>query len=68
MTIDTDIKGDCLPCEGQFIAVWEHDGKIWSATLRWIKGQLHMHDIERDEWVTTTATWFKRQTLTILAP
>ena len=24
-----------MPTSGQFIAIWIHDGKLWSDTLRW---------------------------------
>lgn len=29
-----------MPKDGQFVAVWKHDGKMWADTLRWHKGVL----------------------------
>lgn len=29
-----------MPTEGQFIAIWEYDNKIWSGTFKWIGEKL----------------------------
>lgn len=29
-----------MPDKGQFVAVWEFDGKMWADTLRWHEGVL----------------------------
>ncbi|MCK5612539.1 hypothetical protein KAR91_62285 [Candidatus Pacearchaeota archaeon] len=31
------------PTEGQFIAVWEYDGVIWSEVRRWNNGKLEAY-------------------------
>lgn len=39
------------PTTGQFVAVWEYDGEMWSDTYRWDNGDLFMFDAEEDVWV-----------------
>lgn len=29
-----------MPKSGQFVQVWEYEGKVWSTTLRWVEGVL----------------------------
>lgn len=31
---------DEMPSSGQFVAVWEHDGELWSDVLKWRDGEL----------------------------
>ena len=36
------------PTEGQFVAYWMHDGKIWADTFKWIDGSLERHVESRE--------------------
>lgn len=40
-----------MPKGGQFVAVWEHDGRMWADTLRWHNGVLQSYadDVWTDE-------------------
>lgn len=39
-----------MPTEGQFVAVWEHNNVLWSATYKWNEdGELLEFDY--DEWL-----------------
>lgn len=41
-----------LPLSGQFVAVYaDLDGSLFSATLRWVDGDLQAYDGFKDEWV-----------------
>ena len=41
-----------LPLSGQFVAVYPGlDGSLFSATLRWVDGDLQAYDGFKDEWV-----------------
>ncbi len=41
-----------LPLSGQFVAAYTGlDGSLFSATLRWVDGDLQAYDGFRDEWV-----------------
>ncbi len=41
-----------LPLSGQFVAVYAGlDGSSFSATLRWVDGDLQAYDGFKDEWV-----------------
>jgi len=33
-----------MPKSGQFVQVWEHEGKMWSTTLKWVKGVLYSYN------------------------
>ena len=32
-----------MPTEGQFVAIWEYDGEIWSGTYKYNKGRLMVY-------------------------
>ena len=32
-----------VPTDGQFLAIWKHDGVVWSQTYRWIEGKCHLY-------------------------
>ncbi len=41
-----------LPLSGQFVAAYPGlDGSLFSATLRWVDGDLQAYDGFKDEWV-----------------
>jgi hypothetical protein len=37
-----------MPEEGQFVAIWTVEGKIWSYTLKWGSGKLYVYDPDSD--------------------
>lgn len=39
-----------MPKDGQFVAVWEYNGALWSYTLRWSEDQLQIYHSSRDLW------------------
>jgi len=47
------IKVDKRPTEGQFIAVWEHEGEIWSSTFDYDNENCLLHYVASipDKWV-----------------
>lgn len=38
------------PTSGEFIAIWEYGGSIWSDTFRWEGEELEIYDCSQDEW------------------
>lgn len=38
------------PTEGQFIRVWEYDGKLWSDVVRIVDGQATVYNDESDDF------------------
>lgn len=46
-----EFKPMMLP-EGQFIAVWEHNGRIWSEVFNNVDGELVRYCSENDEWLS----------------
>lgn len=36
------IESNTMPTKGQFVAMWNHKGKVWSATLRYSGDQLEL--------------------------
>lgn len=41
-----------LPLAGQFVVVYPGlDGSAYSATLKWVDGELSAYDAFRDEWL-----------------
>ena len=47
---------DKRPTEGQFIAIWEYDGKSWAHTFKYIDGDLHFFDRDFGEWFYSSLT------------
>ena len=43
-----------VPKEGQFVAIWEHKGQVWSVSLRLCGGVLQEYRRERDYWLPIT--------------
>lgn len=42
-----------LPMSGQFVAVYPGlDGGAYSATLKWVDGELSAYDGFKDEWIS----------------
>lgn len=41
---------DEMPEEGQFVAVWEYNGEIWSDTFSIIDGELMKFSDDRDDF------------------
>lgn len=40
------------PTHGQFVAVWQYDGKVWSGTFKYNEqGRLLTYDSECVDWV-----------------
>lgn len=42
-----------MPQEGQFVAIWEHEGGLWSCVYQWQHGELfayNVHPEDYDEW------------------
>lgn len=39
-----------MPTTGQFVAVWEFNGEIWSDRYQWDKGGLMEYDPDSREW------------------
>ena len=33
-----------MPTDGQFVAAWDHDGRPYSSTLKWVDGVLYIYD------------------------
>lgn len=45
---------DTQPTTGQFTAMWEFDGELWSATFKWVDGALFVY-CETDGWMNLSA-------------
>lgn len=39
-----------MPTEGQFVAMWEYNNKIWSDTFRWVDGSLKISSKDGEDW------------------
>lgn len=39
-----------MPTSGQFVAVWEFNGEVWSDRYQWDKGGLMEYDPDSREW------------------
>ena len=47
-TKDTDLRiSDNCPTTGQFVAVWEHNNKIWAHTYKWLENDLYVYDKDK---------------------
>jgi hypothetical protein len=45
-------KTNRAPIDGQFVAMWEFESKMWSITFRYNRdGQLQRYSDEEDAWV-----------------
>lgn len=42
---------DTMPTCGQFVALWLHQGVLWSGDYRWAGHTLEMYEEERDRWI-----------------
>ncbi len=40
------------PTEGQFIAVWEYKGTLWSETLKWVNNEVLVYNSVSNAWST----------------
>lgn len=40
-----------IPQEGQFVAIWEYKGKLWSSTYKWQDGVLLAYSAGCDEFM-----------------
>ena len=41
-----------MPTSGQFVAVWEYDGNLWSNTMEWKEdGCLYHYEETGDKWI-----------------
>ena len=54
-------QSDQMPASGQFVAVYMHEGKAWSKTLRWASdGVLLSYNEYTDEFEpTVSAGWIR---------
>lgn len=44
-----------MPTSGQFVAMWEYNGAIWSSTMRYDDdGELKEYSIDGDGWVAAS--------------
>lgn len=41
---------DEMPKQGQFVAVWEYNGKMWSETYKWENEILYIYSSSKDGW------------------
>lgn len=41
-----------MPKEGQFVAVWMYDDRVWSGVHQWIDGELMRYDV--DDWLNAS--------------
>lgn len=39
-----------MPTTGQFVAVWEYNGQIWSGIYDWQDDYFHEYDNHDDDW------------------
>jgi hypothetical protein len=42
---------DNMPETGQFVAVWEHNGNVWSGTYKWKDSELLRYSVYQDRWL-----------------
>jgi len=54
------------PKDGQFVAVWEHDNKIWAGTYKWKELDLYEYSKRQDTFTLvnneSTAGWMQPNT------
>ena len=53
------------PKTGQYVAMWEHKGVMWSETFKWVGGTLFIYDNPDGEWVTASGSFSKLDLLYI---
>jgi hypothetical protein len=46
-----------MPKDGQFIAVWKYQGKVWSEVLRYHEGELQKYTVDLGEDSDIVDTW-----------
>lgn len=46
-----------MPTFGQFVAVWEYDGEMWSGTYKVEGGQLFRYEQLTDEYLLDERGW-----------
>lgn len=39
-----------MPIEGQFVAIWINENGVWSDTLMYEDGVLHVYNNQEDSW------------------
>jgi hypothetical protein len=39
-----------MPKEGQFVAIWTFEGRVWSCTLKWESSKLYFYDADTDHF------------------
>lgn len=57
-----------MPTNGQFIAVWFHNGELWSDTLRWnASAELEsFQDMAEEEWVPEDPVFYAHKCATYI--
>lgn len=40
-----------MPETGQFVAVWVHNGNLWSGTYKWKNSKLRRYSVYQDRWL-----------------
>jgi hypothetical protein len=66
MKIETNQKS--MPKSGQFVVVWEYNGKIWAETTKVSKGKVKIYDVRKDKWFEPFGAFDDSQILTIIKP
>ena len=55
-----------MPSKGQFIAVWWHNGKLWSEVLRWEKAQSLVVYTTDNDWANANIEFYERKCATYI--
>ena len=55
-----------MPTNGQFVAVWFHDGKLWSEVLRWEKAHSLVVYTTDNDWANANIEFYERKCATYI--
>ena len=45
---------DEMPIEGQFVAIWFYNDKMWAGTFLWVNEQLFEYNEKEDDFIIST--------------